>query len=59
MFSLSRISEGVRLFSSRPDFNKDPSITRLVTIVQDNVVADWHKKATPIEGWSVWEGLRR
>ena len=59
LFSPSRISEGVRLFSSRPDCNQGSSLTRLVAIVQDKVVVDWHKKATPIEGWSVWEGLRR
>ncbi len=28
-------------------------LIRLVVVVQDCLVADWDKKATPIEGWSI------
>ena len=59
LYSPFRMSEGIRLFSSGPDLNPISTITRLVAIVQNHVAADWHKKATPSEGWLIWEGLRR
>ena len=33
-------------------------VTRVVAIVDGSLRAIWDKKATPIEGWSIWEGLR-
>ena len=59
LYSPNRIREGVRLFTSVPGCDQVSTISRLVAVVQDRVAADWHKKATPIEGWSIWEGLRR
>ena len=59
LFSQLRISEGIRLFSSGLNSGQVPILTRLIAVVQNSVVVDWHKKATPIEGWSMEEGLRR
>lgn len=59
LYSVSRISEGIRLFYSSPDIEDKPGLEDLLVIVGDTLVAGWHKKATPIEGWSIWEGLRR
>lgn len=59
LYSSFRVSEGVRLFGSSPDISKESELTRILVIVNDELVACWDKETTPIEGWSVWEGLRR
>ncbi len=54
LYSSFRISEGIRLFRSNPDINKGREVlSRILVIVQGCLVADWDKKATPIEGWSI------
>ena len=51
--------EGIRLFRSGLGHSKEPHLSRLMVIVRDDLVIEWDKKATPIEGWSIQEGLRR
>ena len=58
-YSSFRISEGIRLFRSGLGHSKEPHLSRLMVIVRDDLVIEWDKKATPIEGWSIQEGLRR
>lgn len=54
LYSSFRVSEGIRLFRSNPSINRERDVLiRLVVVVQDCLVADWDKKATPIEGWSI------
>ncbi len=59
LYSTDRIREGVRLYSSGLGCNRLSTLTRLLVVVEDRMVSDWYKKATPIEGWSILEGLRR
>ena len=58
LYSPFRISEGVRLFRSGLGLAREPDLSKIMVLVQDSVVAEWDKKATPIEGWSIEEGLR-
>ena len=58
-YSEYRVNEGIRLSQSNPSSFHEPGLTMLHAIVGSQLVASWHKKATPIEGWSIWEGLRR
>ena len=58
-YSAFRVSEGIRLALSSPGSDKEPAFSQLRVIVRDRLVAEWDKKATPIEGWSFKEGLRR
>ncbi len=54
LYSSFRVSEGVRLFRSNPRINREKDVlSRIVVVVGDCQVADWDKKATPIEGWSI------
>jgi hypothetical protein len=43
---------------ANPEIDKALNINQLIAIVDNSVAAIWHKKATPIEGWSVSEGFR-
>ena len=56
-FSWFRVKDGLRLFLSSPETNKD-YLEFLIIIAGDRIVASWNKKTTPNEGWSIWEGLR-
>ena len=58
-YSPFRVSEGLRLFLSSTSKGIPVELSKLIIIVQDRFVALWNKKATPIEGWSIQEGLRR
>ncbi len=31
----------------------------LLAVSKDGVLGSWDKKATPDEGWSIWEGFRK
>lgn len=53
LYSSIRVSEGIRLALSSPENNMKPSFSRLLVIVRDQLVAEWDKKTTPIEGWSL------
>ena len=53
LYSPFRISEGIRLFRSGLGLAREPNLSRLLVIVRDGLVAEWDKKATPIEGWSI------
>jgi len=53
LYSSFRISEGVRLFRSGLGLVREPELTSLLVVVRDEIVAEWDKKATPIEGWSI------
>lgn len=55
-FSPFRVSEGLRLYQSNPE-NPIGSLSKVLVIAEDRLVACWEKKATP-EGWSISEGLR-
>ena len=60
LYSPFRISEGIRLSSSAPDRENTQELSKLLVVVQESLEMDeWNKKATPIEGWSIREGLRR
>ena len=52
-FSEFRITEGIRLFCSCPESKDITGLAYLLVIVGNTLVACWHKKATPIEGWSM------
>ncbi|MBP5538454.1 MAG: hypothetical protein J6X69_01260 [Bacteroidales bacterium] len=52
LYSLFRIREGVRLFLSGMNDDRQMHLARIMIVVQDRMVADLNKKATPIEGWS-------
>ena len=56
-FSWFQVTEGLRLFLSSPETDKG-NLESLIVISGDKILADWNKKTTPIEGWSIWEGLR-
>ena len=58
-YSGNRVSEGIRLSQSNPGNDEKLLLTKILVVVCNRLVAVWDKKATPIEGWSVWEGLRR
>jgi hypothetical protein len=58
-YSEFRVSEGIRLSQTNPAAVGEPGLMTLLVIVENQLVARWHKKATPIEGWSIGEGLRR
>lgn len=58
LYSEFRVAEGIRLSQSGPERKVNPEISRVIVIVSSKFVACWDKKATPIEGWSVLEGLR-
>ena len=53
LYSPFRISEGIRLFRSGMGLALEPNLSRLMVVVRDCLVAEWDKKATPIEGWSI------
>lgn len=57
IFSWVKMKDGLRLFLSSPESNKD-NLEMIIVIVGNRIVASWDKKTTPDEGWSVWEGLR-
>ena len=59
LFSAARIEDGIGKYKASPDPGKGLNISRLLAISEDGELAVWDKKATPIEGWSVWEGFRR
>ena len=52
-----RVNDGLRLFLSHPDY--EGILSRLLIVVKDRIEVDFNKKTTPIEGWSIQEGLRR
>ena len=58
LYSITRVNEGLRLFNTNPTLGHTQEVTRVVAIVDGSLRAIWDKKATPIEGWSIWEGLR-
>ena len=53
LYSSFRIHEGVRLFRSGLGLAREPNLSSLIVVVRDDLVAEWDKKATPIEGWSI------
>ena len=53
LYSQLRISEGVRLFQSALNCDRQQDLQRIIVLVRDQLVSDWNKKATPIEGWSI------
>lgn len=53
LYSSFRISEGIRLFRSGLGIVREPNLSSLIVVVRDDLVAEWNKKATPIEGWSI------
>ena len=57
-YSPQRIVDGIRLAESSPN-GRLTNLTRLLIVVGEHLITDWDKKATPIEGWSIREGLRR
>ena len=59
LYSADRVREGIRLSESNPNGDVHGSLSDIWVVVKDHLEALWDKKATPIEGWSVWEGLRR
>lgn len=58
LYSPVRISEGIRLSQSSPNKESGLGIDQILVIVKNNLVGYWDKKATPMEGWSIGEGLR-
>lgn len=58
LYSAQRVHEGIRLYQSSPNGIIPHGILTIIVIVRDRISAIWNKKATPIEGWSVSEGLR-
>lgn len=58
LYSGIRIMEGLRLYSSNPVNHNNPGLTNLVALAGQRLVAYGDKKATPVEGWSILEGLR-
>ena len=59
LFSEARIEDGIGKYMASPDVGKGLNISRLLAISEDGWMAEWDKKATPIEGWSILEGFRR
>ena len=57
-YSEFRVQEGIRLFNSNPSIVREIVLDSIIVLVEDSLVSYWNKKATPIEGWSISEGLR-
>ena len=57
LYSSFKVIDGIRLFQSSPTTGLS-SIDKLLVIVGNRLVASLQKIATPIEGWSIEEGLR-
>ena len=53
LFSEARIVDGLGKYMANPDIGITRNIKQLLAISENKVQALWHKKATPIEGWSV------
>ena len=48
LYSQFRVSEGIRLLESSPDKEKMSELSRILVVVEDHMITDWDKKATPI-----------
>jgi hypothetical protein len=59
LYSEERVFDGIGKYLANPESGKDLHIRLLLAITQKDLIACWDKKATPIEGWSIWEGFRR
>ena len=59
LFSYERVVDGLGKYMANPSLGKELNIRQLIAVSCDGLLAVWHKKATPVEGWSVWEGFRR
>ena len=57
-YSEFRVKDGLRLYLSSPESKKEPCPDYIIAIAGDKLAFCWDKKATPIEGWSIEEGLR-
>ena len=58
LFSEERVFDGLGKYLANPDVGSERIIRQLLAVSREEVLAIWDKKATPIEGWSVWEGFR-
>ncbi len=59
LFSLNRVVDGIGKYSANPEFKGSLNINQILAVTEDGLLGVWDKKATPIEGWSIWEGFRR
>ena len=59
LFSIDRVVDGIGKYSANPELKEELNINQILAITEDGLLGVWDKKATPIEGWSVWEGFRR
>lgn len=59
LYSEDRIVDGIGKYLANPDNDSNQNISKLLAVSTDGLLGIWDKKATPIEGWSVWEGFRR
>ena len=59
LYSRDRVIDGIEKYLAYPDFDKKLEIDNIIVISENELVAVWNKKATPIKGWSIQEGFRR
>ena len=57
LFSEERILDGIRKYTTYP--GSQQNVVRLLAVSKEGVLGSWDKKATPDEGWSIWEGFRK
>ncbi|MBR3406824.1 MAG: hypothetical protein IKG92_07990 [Bacteroidales bacterium] len=58
LYSENRVNEGIRLANSSPKSKGVWQTSNIIIAIGEQLETGWNKKATPIEGWSVLEGLR-
>lgn len=53
LYSEPRVLDGIGKYMAHPELSIERRLHRIIVLCEQKIVAEWNKKTTPIEGWSI------